>query len=105
VLTLPPRSLQEEKQAETWFQQTQGLLRQTGAQRLLLDLEHVGQIYGGALGKVLRLYKDVNVAGGVLALCGLCQPLLDVMQITKMDRVLKVYANRAKALAELVEAR
>ena len=46
-------------------------------------------------------YKDVNMAGGMMALCSLCQPLLDVIQITKMDRVLKVYPDRPKALAEI----
>lgn len=74
---------------------------QTAECRLLFDLtevEYFGSIF---ISLLLRCSNAVKQRGGRFGLCGVQMPVLEMLQIGRLDRVFPIYPNRKTALAEL----
>lgn len=69
--------------------------------RCLIDLAGVEKIDGPFFGRLLQVMKAVKQAGGELRMCRLAAPLVQVLKITKMDRLIEVSPERESALAAL----
>src|SRR5262245_7820417 len=70
-----------------------------GAQKLVLDLTDVEFVDSTGLGAILHVVK--RLPGGGVVLCG-CRPtLVDLMRLTRLDRVFKLYPSQAEATAAL----
>jgi len=69
-----------------------------GAHRLVLDLSEVEFVDSTGLGAVLSLVKRVP-AGGNLVLCGCRTALVELMRLTRLDRVFRLFASEAEAVA------
>ena len=77
-----------------------GARLEQGAQRLVLDLSDVEFVDSTGLGAILSIVKRVP-AGGSVVLCG-CRPtLVDLMRLTRLDRVFKMFPSQAEATAAL----
>jgi anti-sigma B factor antagonist len=71
-----------------------------GAQKLVLDLTDVEFVDSTGLGAILAVVKRVPASGSVV-LCG-CRPtLVDLMRLTRLDRVFKIYGSQDEATAAL----
>ena len=58
---------------------------------ILLDFTRVEYLSSQAIGMVVGLHKKVSgVAGGKLVLCGVGPQLMQLLKITRLDRLLKV---------------
>jgi anti-sigma B factor antagonist len=71
-----------------------------GYRRFIFDLsalDHLGSI---ALRLFVALTKQVKGEGGV-ALCNLAEPIQSLIELTKVDRVLRTFPGRDLALAAL----
>lgn len=67
--------------------------------RLLLDFTPVEFLSSQAIGIVVGLHKKVaKIAGGKLVLCGVGPQLMQLLKITRLDRMLKVAKNRQEAI-------
>jgi len=66
--------------------------------KLLLDFSNVEYLSSAALGKLIMLDKKVKAAKGALRLAGIRREILEVFRITKLDKLFKIYDNKAKAL-------
>lgn len=67
--------------------------------RLLLDFTKVKYLSSQAIGIIITLNKKATQhAGGKLTLCGVAPPLMNLLKITRLDRVLKVTSTQAEAL-------
>jgi anti-sigma B factor antagonist len=71
-----------------------------GARRLILDLEAVGFIDSSGLGAVVSALKALGDAGR-LAIAGAHGNVRDTLRLTRMDRIVPVFATQAEAIAEL----
>jgi anti-sigma B factor antagonist len=59
--------------------------------RILLDFSKVEYLSSQAIGIVVGLHKKVSkIAGGKLVLCGVGPQLMQLLKITRLDRLLKV---------------
>jgi anti-anti-sigma factor len=103
VLTLGPDSLSNETNADRWLQQGQSAVVESKVLRVLIDCEQLGPVYAAGLTKVLKIYRDLYQAGGELALCQLPRSFQEVIHVTRMDKVLKLYPNREKAIEALAD--
>ena len=73
--------------------------------RLVLDFTEVQFLSSQVIGMLLSLNKRLTAAksvdaGAELVLCGLRPQLLDLLKITRLDRVLKIKPTRKEAIAE-----
>jgi len=69
---------------------------------VVLDLSHV-RFFGSSFIEILfRLWNNVQARpGGAFALCGLTPHCLDVLKITHLDTLWKLFATRAEAVQAL----
>lgn len=65
--------------------------------RIVINLEHVQDLSSQMLGILAALYRRVSSPGGVVAVCGLGTEALRIIKLTRMDTILKVYADEAAA--------
>jgi anti-anti-sigma factor len=77
---------------------------QQGARKLLVDLTQLTYIDSAGLGTIAVLAGSVGRAGGKLAIAGAAGKVLEVMEITNLNKVLCLCADVAAARAALSEA-
>jgi anti-sigma B factor antagonist len=66
---------------------------------LLLDFTRVEYLSSQAIGMVVALHKKASsVAGGKLVLCGVGPQLMQLLKITRLDRLLKVVKTQGDAV-------
>lgn len=66
-----------------------------GSSNILVDCQHVTFMDSSGLGALVMALKSVRTAGGKLALCSINDQLQILFQLTKMDQVFEIFANRA----------
>lgn len=64
----------------------------------LTEVEYFGSIF---ISLMLRCSNTVKERGGRFALCGVQMPVLEMLQIGRLDRVFPIHPNRKTAFAEL----
>jgi anti-sigma B factor antagonist len=65
---------------------------------LLLSFARVKHFSSALLGTLIRLNKRVSAGGGILKLCQIRASLLEVFEITKLNKVFEIYRERTEAL-------
>jgi anti-anti-sigma factor len=76
-------------------------LAATSEPRLVVDFSGIEFVSSAGLRVVLTLLKRVKAANGRLALCGVQEPVREVLDITGITNMLDVHAGRAEAMAAL----
>lgn len=66
---------------------------------ILLDFAGVEFLSSAALGKLITFDRKLKTAKGRLKVCGLVPGILEVFQVTKLNKVFDIRAERAEALA------
>lgn len=74
-------------------------LFEKGKFALILDLGEVGFISSVGLGQIMRAYRTINQEGGRLRLVDLQPLVVDVFEVTKLDKLLEIYSTVAQALS------
>jgi hypothetical protein len=70
-------------------------LRDPGHRRVLLDLSGLSYLCGPWTSQGVRLWKRVREAGGTLKVCGLSPPILQVLQLIRLDRLAELHPDRS----------
>ena len=66
--------------------------------RVVLDFTPVQYLASQAIAIIVNLHKKTAaIKGGRLIVCGLSPPLLQLLKITRMDRVLKIVNDQKEA--------
>lgn len=75
-----------------------------GFRRFVFDLQ--GLVYIGSLGirLLVGLSNQVKPEGGGVAMCNLTSGVKVIVELTKLDRVLRIYPNRADAIGAVRDA-
>lgn len=70
-----------------------------GEVRLVVDLIEVPLLDSAGLGALVQGMKQARAAGGDLRLCGVQPEIRSVLVLTGLTKRLRVYADRAEAVA------
>jgi anti-sigma B factor antagonist len=70
-----------------------------GASRVVIDLENVEFIDSSGLGALISALKALRSKDGVLSLSGVSEPVANILEITRLDRVFDIAADREDALS------
>jgi anti-anti-sigma factor len=97
LLHVGRESLTSEAHADAWLQECRCVVRASGARFVLIDCGEVNTVFASGLGKLLRIYRDIHVSDGQLALFRVPDTLKEILEITRMDRVLKLYTDQETA--------
>lgn len=71
------------------------------APRLLIDFSGIDFVSSAGLRVVLTLVRRIKAANGMLALCAVQPPVLEVLDISGFMSMIDVHPGRAAALAAL----
>ncbi len=69
------------------------------ARRVVLDLSRLDFIDSAGLGVLVSLVKVLRARGGDMRLVGLKDPVRMIFQLTRLEKVFKIFGDREKALA------
>jgi anti-sigma B factor antagonist len=75
------------------------LVDELGRRKLLLNFGNVEFMSSAALGKLIRLHQRLNQVGGKLILCGISKSILEIFEITKLDKMLKIVKDEQSGLS------
>jgi anti-sigma B factor antagonist len=74
------------------------LVNGSGRTKLLLNFCNVEYMSSAVLGMLVRLNKNVQMAGGKLVLCNIDSQIREVFAITKLDRLFVIRGDEQEAL-------
>lgn len=104
VLIVAPQGDCSSLDAETLLAELQEILERIssgGIAALVIDLEQTPYFGSTMLGVFIKLWRQMTVARGRLALCNVSPAEREVLAVTHFDSVWSVFPTRAAALAEL----
>lgn len=70
-----------------------------GKTKLVLDLGGVAYIDSSGLGEVVRAMKRARQAGGDLRLCGVREDVLQIFEMTGLNKAIAIYPTRQEAVS------
>lgn len=91
-------SLMEPAQLQQIGEELYPLVDQLDRRRLVLDFEPVQFLSSQAIGIVLTLHQKLSAIGGRLIVCGAGPRLMELMRITRLDRLLTIKPTQKEAL-------
>jgi anti-sigma B factor antagonist len=89
---------------QTLGEQLFDLVDNQGKRKVLLDFEGVVFVSSAALGKLITLNKKIQQSGGKLVMCAIAKPILEVLEVVKLDRLFSICPDQQCALAALQTA-
>jgi anti-sigma B factor antagonist len=69
-----------------------------GAKKFILNLAQVEYIDSYGVGELVRSYSVIRQTGGELKLAYVSQKVLDVLEISHLNRIFEIYADEGAAL-------
>ena len=84
VLTPTPTRLEGDAMADALTEEMRTALAQAGTDKVVVNLEHVEFLTSAAFRPLLALRRQLQADGGRLVLCNLCQPILEVFDLTRL---------------------
>lgn len=98
VVELLEEKILEEGPISELAQQLFQVVQDNPGLNLLLSFSRVKHFSSALLGTLIRLNKRVSAGGGVFKLCQIRASLLEVFEITKLNKVFEIYRERTEAL-------
>jgi anti-sigma B factor antagonist len=98
VVNFVDRKILDEQNIQIIGDQLFSLVDQEGRRQILLNFGNVEYLSSAALGKLITLNKKVQTAKGKLVLCNIAPEILEVFEITKLDKFFKIEGEEQAAL-------
>ncbi len=98
VVNFVDRKILDDQNIQIIGDQLFGLVENEGFRKLLLNFGNVEYLSSAALGKLITLNKKLHTAGGRLILCNIDPQILEVFEITKLDKVFNIQKEEQAAL-------
>jgi len=98
VVNFVDRKILDEQNIQIIGEQLFGLVDEEGWRKILLNFGNVEYLSSAALGKLITLNKKLQQNGGKLILCNIDPQILEVFEITKLDKFFKIVKEEQAAL-------
>lgn len=76
-----------------------------GNQDFILNLSQVDFIDSSGLGSIISILKTLTLNNGSLCICEAKSPILNLLAITRLDRVLQTYPSETDALTSFLNSK
>ncbi len=84
ILTLSPSRLEGDAMAQSIVEEVQAAVAHAGADKVVVNLEHVQYLTSANFRPFLGLRKQLQASGGRLALCGLSDAVRRIFEVTRL---------------------
>jgi anti-sigma B factor antagonist len=99
VVNFVDKKILDEQNIQIIGEQLFDLVDNQAKKKILLNFGNVEFLSSAALGKLITLNKKVQQAGGKLVMCKIAKEIQEVFEITKLDKLFKIYPDEQKALS------
>lgn len=86
------------------FKARVGSRLETGPPRLVLDLSAVELVDSTGLSAILSAFRRLPPNGGRLALAGCRKPVVELIKLTRLDRILRLFDTAEEAVEALAKS-
>ncbi|HAX78835.1 MAG TPA: anti-sigma factor antagonist [Cyanobacteria bacterium UBA11372] len=87
------------------YRQEISQLVENGTHIVLLDFQDVTFMDSSGLGAIVLSLKTVRAAGGQLFICSINEQIRMLFELTSMDRVFQIFANREEFTKEMASTK
>ena len=98
VVNFIDRKILDEQNIQKIGEDLFSLVDELGRKKILLNFSNVEYLSSAALGKFITLNKKVQQAGGKLVMCNINPDILEVFEITRLDRLFNIQRDEQTAL-------
>jgi anti-sigma B factor antagonist len=98
VVNFVDRKILDEQNIQIIGEQLFSLVDELGRRKILLNFQNVEFLSSAALGKLITLNRKLQGVGGRLVMCGIAKEIREVFEITKLDKLFKIFADEQSAL-------
>jgi anti-sigma B factor antagonist len=98
VVNFTDRKILDEQNIQIIGEQLFSLVDEMGRRKVLLNFRNVEYLSSAALAKLVNLNKKLQQVGGRLILCGIAPPIMEVFEITKLNRLITIHDEEQAAL-------
>jgi anti-sigma B factor antagonist len=98
VVSFVDKKILDEQNIQTIGEQLFDLVDNQNKKKILLNFGNVEFLSSAALGKLITMNKKVQASGGKLIMCKIAKEIMEVFEITKLDRLFKIYKDEQAAL-------
>lgn len=98
VVRFVDRKIIEPSQIEELGSELASLVEDEGRKFILIDFARVEFLSSAALNKLINVHNKLTPLGGKLKMCNLRRELEEVFVITRLNRLLDIRTDEAKAL-------
>lgn len=99
VVTFRDRKILDEAAIQELGSELFALVELDNRKTILLDFEGVEFLSSAALGKLITFDRKVKTSKGRLKMCGVAPGILEVFQVTKLNKVFDIRPDVAEAMA------
>ena len=92
------KKILDEQNIQIIGEQLFDLVDNQAKKKILLNFGNVEFLSSAALGKLITLNKKVQTSGGRLVMCKIAREIMEVFEITKLDKLFKIYPDEQAAL-------
>jgi anti-sigma B factor antagonist len=79
-------------------QQLTALVESKDRQKILLDFDNVDHLSSAALGMLINVNNKVKQHSGQLRLANIKPQIIEVFEITKLNKLFRIFPNRTEAI-------
>ena len=99
VVKLRDRKILDEAAIQELGSELFALVEIDNRKTILLDFDGVEFLSSAALGKLITFDRKVKTSKGRLKMCGIAPGILEVFQVTKLNKVFDIRPDAGEALA------
>jgi len=99
VVTFRDRKILDEAAIQELGSELFALVEVDNRKTILLDFAGVEFLSSAALGKLITFDRKVKTSKGRLKMCGIAPGILEVFQVTKLNKVFDIRPDAGEALA------
>jgi anti-sigma B factor antagonist len=98
VVTFIDKKILDEQNIQIIGEQLFDLVDNQNRKKILLNFANVEFLSSAALGKLITMNKKAQAANGKLAMCKIAREIIEVFEITRLDRLFKIFKDEQAAL-------
>src|ERR1700674_2321640 len=98
VVSFTDKKILDEQNIQIIGEQLFSLVDELGRRKILLNFGNVEFLSSAALGKLITLNRKVQAVRGKLILCSISKEIMQVFEITKLDKLFTIVQDEQAAL-------
>ncbi|MCX7709770.1 MAG: STAS domain-containing protein [Clostridia bacterium] len=77
------------------------LVRDSKGQTVIINMDGIIYMNSTGLGIIIDTYKKFKEANGRLVLCNLLPDIMNLFEVTRLNRFIEIYSNESEALNKI----